>query len=124
MALEDPQSIAIAGQTTSLPRVFAEGASSNYQSNDGLIVMKFAHSYGKRVRHTARVDHSKITADPFLPSTNVKVGMSVYVVWDLPLAGYTVTDAKNIWEGLGTNLNATVGGDASHVVKKVLGGES
>lgn len=124
MALADPQSITIAGVTTSLPRVSTGDGRSTYQSGDGLIHMTLSSNYGKRTRRVARVDVTKISADPFIPSTNVELGSSVYVVWDTPKVGFTSTELLNIWNGLQVNLDATVGGVDFKVAKQLLGGES
>jgi hypothetical protein len=66
------------------------------------------------------LDHSKISADVFVPSQNVKVGMSVYTVFDLPPAGYTPTEAMAVYQGFKTQLAAS----SDAIITKVLGGES
>jgi len=68
----------------------------------------------------ARIDHAKITSDPFKPTENVRVGMAVYTVFDLPPAGYTAAEALAIWSGFTTLQTAT----SNAFVTKVLGGES
>lgn len=122
MALSDPQSITIGGTTTSLPRTFAEGDESAYVSSDGLIKLSVAHTLAKqgRVRRLLRIDHSKMTSDPFRPSENVKVGMATYLVFDMPPAGYTNTEALAVYTGFKTLYTAST--DA--IITKVLGGES
>ena len=90
MAFTDPQSITISGTTTSLPRTSVGQNSGTYQSSDGLIVLTASHAYGRRTRRVIRVDHSKITSDPYIPAQNAKVGMSNYLVFDLPPVGYTM----------------------------------
>lgn len=120
MAFTDPQSITISGTTTSLPRVSTGAGSSSYQSNDGLTVLKFASAYGRRTRQTARVDVTKISADPYLPAQNVKQSMSAFVVFDRPVAGFSNTEALAIYTGLATLLSST----SYAAVTKLLGGES
>jgi len=67
-----------------------------------------------------RVDHSKITSDPFIPAQNTKVSMSNYIVFDLPPAGYTNADALAVYAGLKALYTAST--DA--LISKLLGGES
>jgi hypothetical protein len=120
VSFTDPQSITIAGVTTPLPKVSLGKNTSEYQSADGLIQLTASHAYGKRTRRVLRVDHAKLTADPFIPANNVKASMSCYIVFDTPVAGYTNTQAKDVYVGLNTIYTAT-----SHaLIDKLLGGES
>jgi hypothetical protein len=67
-----------------------------------------------------RFDTSKVASDVFKPSENVKVGMAVYMVFDLPPAGYTPTEALAVYTGFKGLYTAST--DA--VITKLLGGES
>jgi len=120
MALTDPQTVTISGTTTSLPRTSVDETESEYSSSDGLIKLLASHSYGKRTRRLIRIDHAKLAADVFKPAENVKVGMAVYTVFDLPPAGYTGAEALAVWTGFNTQLTAA----SNAVVTKILGGES
>jgi hypothetical protein len=120
MSLPDPSTITIAGTPATLPRTSVDEDSSKYTSADGLILLSASHDYGKRIRRMIRLDTSKLTADPFKPSENVKVGMSVYTVFDLPPAGFPNADALAAFVGFNTYLTAT----SNAVVSKLLGGES
>jgi hypothetical protein len=120
MALSDPQSITISGTAISLPRVSSGDGESEYLSADGLVRLSLASSYGNRTRRVIRVDHSKITADPFIPSQNTKVSMSNYMVFDVPPAGYTNADVTAVYAGFKTLFTAS--SDAA--ITKLLGGES
>lgn len=120
MSFADPQSIKISGVTTSLPRVSVGKNESTYESSDGLNVLSASSQYGKRTRRVIRFDTSKITADPFIPATNVKVGASTYLVFDIPPAGYTNAEVKAIYDGFIEALQA----GTSVLVTKLLGGES
>jgi hypothetical protein len=120
MSLADPQTITISAATTPLPRTSVDHDESEYTSGDGLIKMLVSHSYGKRQRRLVRIDHAKLTSDPFKPAENVRVGMSVYTVFDLPPAGYTAAEALAVWVGFNAQLTAT----SNAVVTKILGGES
>jgi len=122
MALADPQSITINAVTTPLPRTFSEGSESAYVSADGLWKLSVNHNLIKqgRVRHLLRFDHSKVTSDPFKPSENVKVGSAIYLVVDVPPAGYTNTELMQIYQGYKTLITAA----SDAVITKLLGGES
>jgi len=120
MALADPQTVTISGTPIPLPRVSVDETESEYLSSDGLVKLTASHTYGKRIRRLIRIDHAKLSADVYKPAENVKVGMAVYTVFDLPPAGYTAADALAIWTGFNTQLSAT----SNAVVTKILGGES
>lgn len=120
MSYADPQSITISGVTTPLPRTNVFGNGSDYQSADGLITLRASSAYGRRTRRVLRIDHSKITADPFIPATNAKVSMSNYLVFDVPVAGYTNAEALAVYAGFKTAFSAT----SDLLVTKLLGGES
>jgi hypothetical protein len=120
MAFSDPQSITISGSTISLPRVSTGTGQSEYMSSDGLVKLSASNAYGRRTRRVLRLDHSKVSADPFLPSQNVKVSMSNYIVFDTPVAGYTNAEALAVYNGFKTLFTAST--DAAIV--KLLGGES
>jgi hypothetical protein len=120
MSLADPQSVTISAVTTSLPRTSVDDDRSEYTSADGLLQLVASHDYGKRTRRMVRLDSSKLTSDPFKPSENVKVGMSVYTVFDLPPAGFTNAEALAVWVG----YNAALMASSNALVSKLLGGES
>lgn len=120
MAFTDPISLTINSVGLTLPRISISADDSVYQTSDGLVVVKSSHESGKRKRHLLRIDHSKVTSDPFIPSENVKVGMSNYLVFDMPQAGYTAAEALQVYQGFKTWFTAST--DA--VISKLLGGES
>ena len=120
MAFADPQSITISAVTTPLPRTSTEGDETVYQSADGLIQMTASHVSGKRNRHLLRINHSKLTPDPFIPADNVKVSMSNYIVFDVPPAGYTVAEQLAVYVGFKTLFTAT----SDALITKLLAGES
>lgn len=120
MALADPQSVKINGTTSSLPRVSTGDFESEYMSADGLIKLTLSTVSKKRKRQVVRLDVSKIAADPFIPTQNVELSMSTYVVFDRPPAGYTNTEAKQVYDGFIEALQAS----SSLIVTKLLGSES
>lgn len=120
MAFTDPLAITINAVPLTLPKVSTSGDDTQYQTGDGLVVVKASHDYGKRIRHLLRIDHSKLTSDPFKPSENVKVGMSVYTVFDVPQAGYTAAEQLQVYQGW-KNWHAA---STDAIITKLLGGES
>jgi hypothetical protein len=120
MAFTDPQSITISAVTTPLPRTSTGVAGADYQSSDGLIHLNVSHAYGRRTRRVIRVDHSKITADPFIPAQNTKVSMSNYMVFDVPPAGYTNAEQLAVYQG----FKAAITASSDALIVKLLGGES
>jgi len=122
MSLADPLSITISGTTVPLPKIFGSGKESKYVSADGLIAVSANHTLVKqgRERHLFRIDHSKLTSNPFDTSKNMKVDMAVYTVFDLPPAGYSDPEALAVFVGLNTLMTAS----SNAVVTKLLGGES
>jgi hypothetical protein len=120
MSYADPQTVTISAVTSSLPRVSVGKDTSSYLSADGLIRMTAASTYGKRTRRSLRLDHAKISADPFLPATNVKQSMSCYIVFDTPIVGYTTTEALAVYTGFKNQFTAST----DLLISKLLGGES
>nr|UJQ85167.1 MAG: hypothetical protein 1 [Leviviridae sp.] len=120
MSFTDPQTVTISAVTTPLPRISVGDDASEYSSADGLIRLNASHNYGKRTRRMLRLDTSKLTADPFKPVENVKVSMSCYMVFDVPTAGYTATEAFAVYTGFKTQFTAS----SDALITKLLGGES
>jgi hypothetical protein len=120
MSFADPQTVTISAATVSLPRTSVGDDDSQYTSGDGLVTMDASHNYGKRTRRMLRINTSKVTADPFRPAENVKVGMSCYIVFDLPPAGYTPTEALAVYAGFKNQFSAS----SDLLITKLLGGES
>jgi hypothetical protein len=116
----DPQTVTINAVPFTLPRVDSGGNKGIYQSNDGLVKLSVSHTYGKRNRRMLRLDHSKIAADPLLADRNLRYSMSVYTVFDTPIVGYTVAEAKLISDA----LNAYAAASSGAQITKILGGES
>lgn len=120
MAFSDPQIVTINAVATTLPRVSSGVNTGSFSKDDGLVSLSVSHAYGKRKRRTIRVEHSKIAPDPLISSTNVKYSMSVYMVVDTPVTGYTIIEAKQIVDALTGYLTATSGARTT----QLLGGEN
>jgi hypothetical protein len=67
-----------------------------------------------------RLDESKIATDPLLAGVNVKASMSVYLVVDVPLTGYTPAEQKLVTDGFIAFLSASSGAKMT----QLLGGEN
>jgi hypothetical protein len=120
MAFSNPQSVTISSTAIALPRVTTGDGTSKYSSADGLVTLTASNSYGKRTRRVLRLDHAKVTADPFIPAQNTKVSMSNYIVFDVPVVGYTNAEALAVYAGFKAAFTAT----SDLLITKLLGGES
>lgn len=118
--LADPQSVTINAVAQSLPAIVRGVNTSAYQKDDGTVKLSVSHAYGKRTRRTARLDFSKIAADPLVPTQNQKVSMSAYLVIDHPITGLTNLEIKYVADSLIAYLQATSGAK----VTSIIGGES
>lgn len=107
MAFIDPIDANFGTGAIELHRVSTGENRSTYLDPAGLWTLKAEHNYSRRTRRVFRVDSNKITPDPFIPSQNTKVSASLYVVADLPAAGYTVDDMIGIYTGLNDILMDT-----------------
>lgn len=120
MSFADPQSVTIASVAQSMPRVSSGPNAGLFQTNDGLVSLSVSHTYGRRNRHTIRLNHAKVAADPFAPSVNQKFSMSMICSIDVPPTGYTVAQAKDVVDALVAYLAASTGAK----VTQLLGGEN
>lgn len=118
--LTDPQSVTINAVANSLPAISRGVNLSAYQKDDGNVKLSVSHTYGKRTRRQVRLDYSKIAADPLISSQNIKYSMTAYLVVDVPITGFTVTEAGYIVAALTGWLTASSNANTT----KVLGGES
>lgn len=116
----DPQSVTINAIANSLPRTGQGVSEGNFSKDDGTVKLKISHLYGKRSRRLIRLDHRKIAADPLATGYNKEYAMSAWLVVDVPTVGYSVTEQKQVVDGLTAYLTASSGAK----VTQLLGGES
>lgn len=117
----DPQSVTINAIAKSLPRVSTGDYTGVFKMDTGEVTMSVKHTNGaRRTRRSIRLDHQKTAVDPLVPAQNVPYSMSMIITVDVPNVGYTVTEAKQVWDGFLANLAATSGLNTT----KLLGGES
>lgn len=120
MAFADPQSVTINAVANTLPRISSGVDSGVFQKDDATIKLGVSHTYGKRVRRVIRLDHSKIAVDPLVPTNYAPYSMSTYIVVDVPLVGYSVTEQKQVVDGLTLYCTASTGAR----ITQLLGGEN
>jgi hypothetical protein len=88
----DPQSVTVNAVAKSLARTGSTDSIGIYQSTADGLVLKISHQNGKRNRQTVRLDVSKISADPLVPTVNRPYSLSAYLVLDTPLQGFSTTE--------------------------------
>lgn len=119
--LADPQSVTpTGGSAVSLPATGRGIDSSVYTSADGNTKLTISHTFASRKRYVARLDFSKIAADPLISAQNIKYSMSAYLVIDTPITGFTVAEAMAQAGGLLAYLSASTNAK----VTSILGGET
>jgi len=120
MAFADPQSVTINAVANSLPRVASGVGTGSFKKDDGTVTLSVSHQYGKRIRRQVRLDHQKYAVDPLVSAQNVLRSMSVYLVVDEPVQGYTLAERKQIVDALTAYLTASTGARTT----QLLGGEN
>lgn len=123
MALTDPQKFKeVAGTEVTAPRVSTGDFKSIYETSDGLnkLTLSTTESSSNRRRHLVRIDVEKLATNIYEESKKQAVSMSVYLVIDRPVNGFTVAECKKLVEGLVGLLSAST----YALTEKVLGGES
>lgn len=116
MAFADPQTIL----TQTLPRTSSGPNTGTFTKDDGSRQLDVAHQYGRRTRRVIKFTDTKTAADPLNPTVNRPYSMSVSLVVDVPVFGYTVAEEKAIVDGLVAYLTASSGAR----VTQLLGGEN
>lgn len=123
MAFADPQDVTI-GTTpgaVSMKRTGSGPDTGSFKTPDGLVKMSVSHQYGKtRTRRTLRLTRDATVTDPLIPAQSVQASMSVYIVVDTPLYGFTIAEQKELLLAHGVLLSASTGAKAS----QLLGGEN
>lgn len=115
----DPQSITISGNAKTLARTSSTDNGGKFATADRAHQMSVSHSYGKRTRHTIRLQVDSLVANPLVSGQNVNQSMSTYLVVDVP-NGYDTATAKAVVDGFLANLSASTGAN----ITKLVGGES
>jgi len=114
----DPQSVTVNAVAQSMPCVSRERTQSIYQKADGSYTLTLTHQVSKaKERHIAKLDHRKLTTDPYTPANNVDVASKSYMVFDAPVTGFSDTELRNDALGL-------IGWLSSGNIDKLLGLET
>lgn len=117
MAFSDPRTITIAGVAKSLARVLTQGMRSVYQTADKFLTQTISHQESKnRVRSLVRYDEHTIVPDP-LTSVNAWADLSIQIVVDRPLTGFTTTQITDLWSAIKADMDSTF-------MAKIVGEES
>lgn len=121
MAFADPQSITIDGVTTSLPRVLTNTGQGLFVSADGNIQLEVVPKNGPSTKsRIMRLRTSKITSDPLVSTTNVRVKDLVSLTIIRPNDGYA--DAEILKQVKGFIALLTASTDAALI--KLIAGEN
>lgn len=96
----DPQSVTINSVAKSLARTESGDHNGAFESTVDGLQLGIQHALARRYRSTVRLDVSKVSADPLVPSTNRPYSMSAYLVLDIPPQGFTTTEVTNNLKGL------------------------
>jgi len=114
MAFADPQSITIDGSAHSLPRQYDSTGMGKFVEADGTYQLEILPRQGKSTKtRTLRLRNSKVTSDPLVSSTNVRVNNLVTLTIIRPLDGYSDAEiVKQVaglcaWLTASTNANLT-----------------
>lgn len=116
----DPQSVTIAGQAKSMPRIAVGDGNSTFRTADETVQMRISHRASKgRTRRMVRLDQTVIAADPLTAEQDYQTA-GVYVVVDEPKVGFTDQALIDVLTALVTWLSASTYANAV----KVLGSET
>lgn len=119
MAFADPQSITINAVAQTLARVGMDTSVGTFRKDDQTVGLKITQTQGKRNRRAIRLDFQKVVPDVLNPDLNANVSMSVTLVVDDPILGFTLVEKQQIVDALVGYLSASSGAR----VTQLLGGE-
>jgi hypothetical protein len=113
----DPQTITVNAVAKPMPRVATGDRKATYQMNDESFTLNISHSKtSDRIRSMSRVDQRTLVPDP-ITAVNDWETLSVYIVVDRPLAGFTSTQVEQLITGFKSWLDVTA-------IGKIYGQES
>lgn len=106
----DPQVVTVNAVAKSMPRIVTNGQKSTYQMNDQSFTLNLSHVVAKdRLRSMARIDQRAVVPDP-LTAVNDWETLSVYLVIDRPLVGFSSAQVDQLIAGFKTWLDTTATG--------------
>jgi hypothetical protein len=115
----DPQTVTISGSAKTLNGTSNTLTGKKYATSDRAYQWDISHTYGRRHRHTIRMQVDTLVANPLVSGQNVTQSMTAYLTVDIP-PGYDAATAKAVLDGFLANLTATSGANLT----KLVGGES
>jgi len=114
----DPQSVTVSGSAKTLNRLSSTETGGRFGTADRAYKMSVAHQYGRRDRHTARLQVDSLVANPLVSGQNINQSVSLTLTFDAP-PGYDAATLKAIADGFLANLTASTGANLT----KLIGGE-
>lgn len=115
----EPQVVTVATVAKTLNRVAVGDRTATYENPDDGYSLRIYHTgNAKRKRHTVRLDHNKIAADPMLDGVSVQRSCSVMLAVDAPVIGFSsqelIDDLSGFldWLQVGTNANKFIAGES------------
>lgn len=121
MAFPDPTTITIGGTAQTLARTFVKNGQGQFATADGTYVLEILPSNGKTKVRTIRLRNTKITSDPLVSTTNVRVQDLITLTIIRPLDGYSDADLVAQVAGFFTFLTA---GSGSPMLTRFIAGEN
>jgi hypothetical protein len=113
----EPQTVTTNAVADNLPRVSFDPEGVFHNATTGR-KLRIAHQRGKRSRDTVRLDITKTAVDPLLDGVSRQYSMSVYLVIDAPIVGFSTTEvgyhaqALVDWTDLAGNLTKVINGES------------
>lgn len=108
MAFADPETITVNAVPQVLARTgYPSARSAEFMQDDATSKLFVSHDIKKRDRSLVRFSETKLAADPYIPTNYNQVLMSVALVVDRPVMGFTSTEALNHCVGFLTWLTAS-----------------
>lgn len=121
MAFADPTTITIDAVAIPMGRVYTGTSTGKFVSSDAKSRIEIQPTNTKtRNRKTLRLYQEKITADPLISTTNVRVGDMISIIIDRPLEGYSDSEVEKQVVGLINYLTASTNAN----LKKLIAGEN
>lgn len=117
--LADPQTITIDGTAISAPRVLTGSDLGRFSGGATILEVQTSRD-AKRIRQVARLKQSKVTTDPLVSTTNVRVADTIALTITRPLEGFSNEEIEKQVTGFISWLTA----DTNANLNKLIAGEN
>ncbi len=114
----DPQVVTVSGSAKSLNKTTSTETGGKWATSARDYLLSIAHQYGRRHRHTARLQFDSLTANPLVTGQFVTSSMTCLFTVDIA-PGFDTATAKAVADGFLANLTASSGAN----ITKLIGGE-